>query len=72
MFVRTLTDKLMTYGLGRGVEHKDKPFVRAIARDSAAQNYRFSAIVLGIVKSPQFQMKTAQAEATNITALASH
>ena len=72
MFVRTLTDKLMTYGLGRGVEHKDKPIVRAVARDAAAQNYRFSAIVLGIVNSAPFQMKKAQTDATNVTALASH
>ena len=72
MFVRTLTDKLMTYGLGRGVEHKDKPLVRGIARDAAAQNYRFSSIVLGIVKSAPFQMKKAQTDATNVTALASH
>ena len=72
MFVRTLTDKLMTYGLGRGVEHKDKPVVRGIARDAATQNYRFSSIVLGIVKSAAFQMKKAQPDAANITALASH
>ena len=60
MFVRTLTEKLMTYGLGRGVEHKDKPHG---ARDRArrgAQNYRFSSIVLGIVKSAPFQMKKAR------------
>ena len=72
MFVRTMTDKLMTYGLGRGVEHKDKPLVRGVARDSAAQNYRFSSLVLGIVKSAPFQMKKAQSEAANTTALASH
>jgi hypothetical protein len=72
MFVRTLTDKLMTYGLGRGVEHKDKPLVRGVVRDAAAQNYRFSSIVLGIVKSAAFQMKKAQTDAANITALASH
>ncbi len=68
MFVRTLTDKLMTYGLGRGVEHKDKPLVRGVARDAAAQNYRFSSIVLGIVKSPAFQMKKAQTDAASLTA----
>jgi hypothetical protein len=72
MFVRTLTDKLMTYGLGRGVEHKDKPLVRGVARESASQNYRFSSIVLGIVKSAPFQMKKAQGDAANTTALASH
>ena len=60
MFARTLTQKLMTYGLGRGVEYQDKPLVRAVAREAARQNYRFSSIVLGIVKSAPFQMKKAQ------------
>jgi hypothetical protein len=60
MFVRTLTQKLMTYGLGRGVEYADRPLVRAVAREAGNRNYRFSAIVLGIVKSAPFQMKKAQ------------
>jgi cytochrome c553 len=59
LFVRTVTEKLMTYGLGRGVEYADRPTVRMIASDAAAQNYRFSSVVLGIVTSPQFQMKKA-------------
>jgi mono/diheme cytochrome c family protein len=63
MFVRTLTQKLMTYGLGRGVEYTDRPLVRSIARDAAKQNYRFSSIVVGIVKSAPFQMKKAQGNA---------
>ena len=49
----------MTYGLGRGVEHNDMPVVRAIARDAAPQNYRFSSIVLGIVNSAPFQDEDA-------------
>jgi hypothetical protein len=60
LFVRTLTHKLMVYGLGRGMEHTDMPVVRRIASDSSKQNYRFSAVVLGIVKSVPFQMKSAQ------------
>jgi hypothetical protein len=56
-FVRTMTQMLMTYALGRGTEYYDMPIVRAIARESASQNYRFSALVLGIVKSAPFQMK---------------
>ncbi|MGH9241126.1 MAG: DUF1592 domain-containing protein [Vicinamibacterales bacterium] len=68
MFVRTLTDKLMTYGLGRGVEHKDKPIVRAVAREAAPQNYRFSSIVLGIVTSAPFQMKKAQTDTAGLSA----
>ena len=59
LFVRTVTEKLMTYGLGRGMAHTDMPIVRRIARDAATENYRFSAIVLGIVKSAPFQMKRA-------------
>jgi mono/diheme cytochrome c family protein len=54
-FVQTLTQKLMTYGLGRSVEYYDMPWVRKIVRDAAKDNYKFSSIVLGIVKSPNFQ-----------------
>ena len=55
-FVRTLTEKLMIYALGRGVDAPDMPVVRSIVRDAAANNYRFSSIVMGIVKSEPFQM----------------
>ncbi len=58
-FVQTLTERLMTYGLGRKLEYTDMPTVRQIVRDAAAQDYRFSAIVLGIVTSPQFEMKAS-------------
>jgi hypothetical protein len=58
-FVRTMTEKLLTYGLGRGLEYYDMPVVRAIARDAARQNNRFSALITGIVKSAPFQMKKA-------------
>jgi hypothetical protein len=61
-FVRTMTEKMLTYGLGRGLEYYDMPVVRATARDAAAQNYRFSSIVMGIVKSTPFQMKMKVAE----------
>ena len=61
MFVRTLTEKLMTYGLGRGMELEDRPLVREVARSAAARDYRWSAIVLGIVRSAPFQMKKAPA-----------
>jgi hypothetical protein len=54
-FVRVVTEKLLTYGLGRGVEYQDMPLVRSIVHDSAAGNYRFSSLILGIVKSPAFQ-----------------
>jgi hypothetical protein len=55
-FVRVITEKMMTYALGRGVEYQDMPLVRSIVRDSAASNYKFTSIVLGIVKSAPFQM----------------
>ena len=56
-FVRTLIQKLLTYALGRGIEFYDQPVVRQIARQSAGEDYRWSAIVLGIVKSTPFQMR---------------
>lgn len=55
-FVRVVTEKLMTYALGRGVEYQDMPEIRSIVHESAPGNYRFTSIVLGIVKSPAFQM----------------
>jgi len=70
-FVRTLTEKLMTYGLGRGLEFYDMPVVRAVARDAAKKNYRFSAIVAGIVSSSPFRQKAPQAGAS-LVAAASH
>ena len=55
-FVRTATEKLLTYALGRGVEYYDMPLVRSIVRDAEKSNYRFSSLVLDIVKSEPFQM----------------
>ena len=57
-FVRTMTEMLMTYGLGRGLEYYDMPTVRSVVKDAARTNYRFSSMVLGVVKSAPFQMKT--------------
>jgi hypothetical protein len=57
LFVRTLTEKLLTYGLGRGVEHYDQPAVRAIVREAAENDYRFSDLILGLVQSPPFQSR---------------
>ena len=57
VFVRTMTEKLMTYAIGRGMTYHDMPVIRDILRKSAAQDYRFSTIVLGIVNSPPFQMR---------------
>jgi hypothetical protein len=56
-FVRMFIEKTMTYAIGRGLDYSDMPAVRAIARDAAKDNERFSAIVRGIVTSAQFQMR---------------
>lgn len=54
LFVGTITEKLLTYALGRGLEYYDMPTVRAIRREAAKNDYRFSSIIEGIVQSPQF------------------
>jgi hypothetical protein len=56
--VGTMTEKLLTYALGRGVDVRDMPAVRAIVREAAKRDYRLSAIVIGVVKSVPFQMRT--------------
>jgi mono/diheme cytochrome c family protein len=63
-FARVVTEKLLTYGLGRGVEHGDMPLVRKIVKDAEASKFRFSSIIFGIVKSPAFQMNMKTAEPT--------
>jgi mono/diheme cytochrome c family protein len=68
VFVGTFTEKLMTYALERGVDAPDMPTVRRIVREGAARNYRFSSLVLGVVKSPAFQMRLkAQANDAALT-----
>ncbi len=57
LFVSTLTEKLLTFALGRGVESYDAPAVRKIVRDAQANDYRFSSIILGIVNSTPFTMR---------------
>ena len=57
--MRTATEKLLTYALGRGVEYYDYPTIRAIAREAARDNYRISSLILAIVKSTPFQMRRA-------------
>jgi hypothetical protein len=60
-FVSALTEKLLTYALGRGVEYYDMPAVRKIVKDAAASRYQLSNIVLGITRSMPFQMRRADA-----------
>ena len=60
LFVSTLTEKLLVYALGRGVEYYDEPTIRAIVRDSHAHDYRVSSLILGIVESAPFQMRMSR------------
>jgi mono/diheme cytochrome c family protein len=60
IFVGTLAEKLLTYASGRGVEYYDAPAIRAIVRDARRQDFRLSSIVVGIVKSAPFQMRTSR------------
>jgi hypothetical protein len=59
-FVTTVTEKLMTYAMGRGVEYYDQPAIRKILRDSAPNQYRWSSVVMGIVNSTPFQMRRVE------------
>jgi hypothetical protein len=60
LFVHTMTEKLLTYALGRGLEYYDQPAVRGIVRDAAKHDLRFSGLILGIVNSAPFQMRRSQ------------
>jgi cytochrome c5 len=61
-FVQTMTEKLLTYGLGRRLEYYDMPGVRKIVRDAGRDNYRFSSIIMGIIRSAPFQMSVKVSE----------
>jgi hypothetical protein len=68
VFVGVMTEKLLTYALGRGLEYYDMPAVRSIVHESAAKDYRFSSLISGIVNSPPFRMKMKKpAETVNAT-----
>ena len=67
-FVRVIAERLLTYGLGRGVEVQDMPLVRSIVREAAARDFRFSALVLGVVKSAPFQSNVKSADVAPQTA----
>ncbi len=62
-FVRTITEKMMTFALGRGVEAEDMPVVRSIVRSADKDNDRFMAILMGVIKSGPFQMRVKEVEA---------
>jgi len=64
VFVRAMTEKLLIYALGRGLDARDMPAVRAIMREAGGRDYRFQSLVLGIVHSTPFTMRTAQQATT--------
>jgi hypothetical protein len=61
-YVRTLTEKLLAYSVGRGIEYYDLPSIRKIARESSPSDYRWSSLVLGIVRSTPFSMGIVRRE----------
>ncbi len=67
--VTTMTEKLLTYALGRGVEASDMPAVRQVVHNAAVDDYRFSELVLGVVRSAPFRTNTAEASDTQIASL---
>jgi hypothetical protein len=69
-FVQALTENLLTYGLGRSLDHRDMPTVRRIVRQSATDNFRFKSLVLGVVTSDAFRKREGlpSTPATNTTA----
>jgi mono/diheme cytochrome c family protein len=69
-FVTNVTEKLLTYALGRGVEYYDSPAVRTIVREAAESGYTFGSIVVGIARSVPFQMRSVEAPAPSSTAVA--
>jgi len=59
LFTQTLTEKLLIYALGRGLQDYDMPVVRGIVRDARTRNFSFNSVILGIVRSAPFQMRSA-------------
>src|SRR5581483_1233781 len=62
VFVATMTEKMLTYALGRGIDYHDMPAVRDVVRHAAANDYRFSSIVMGVATSVPSQMRSKRAE----------
>ena len=67
-FIETVVEKLLIYATGRGAEYYDRPTIRQVVREAAPNNERWSAIILGIVKSKPFQMRVLPAEAAQLSA----
>jgi hypothetical protein len=56
LFAQVVTDKLLTYAIGRGLEYEDMPLVRSITQRAAEDDYRFSSLLMGVIESPAFTM----------------
>jgi hypothetical protein len=62
VFAQSVAEKLLTYAIGRGLEHEDMPLVRSITRRAAADDYRFSSLLMGVIASPAFTMNVKAAD----------
>jgi hypothetical protein len=69
-FVQTFTERLLTYALGRTLDHEDMPTVRKLVREAQQEEYRFSALVWAIVQSEPFQMRQVPSNVTSTAPLA--
>jgi hypothetical protein len=61
MFVEVVTENLLTYAIGRGLDYKDMPLVRSLVHNAATDNYRFSSLIMGVIQSPDFIMNIKSA-----------
>ena len=61
-FAQVVTEKLLTYAMGRGAEYEDMPLVRSITRNAAEDDYRFSTLLMGVIRSPAFTMNVTTAQ----------
>jgi hypothetical protein len=68
LFAQAVTEKLLTYAIGRGLEHEDMPLVRKITHDAADDDYQFSSLLMGVIESPAFTMNMKSAPSTATTA----
>ena len=69
LFAEVVTEKLLTYAIGRGLDYRDMPLVRSLTRDAAKDDYRFSSLLMGVIDSPAFTMNLKTA--TGVTTAAS-
>jgi hypothetical protein len=68
VFAQAVTERLLTYAIGRGLEYEDMPLVRKITHDAADDDYKFSAVLMGVIESPAFMMNVKSAPSTATTA----